>query len=99
MSGATRAEVICSPGDEGDGRADYWSTPSGAEPGEPAEAGPQGELEEIFRLELAEVEKSPEGSGAGRADRGEPYRYLSTEEARAIRIPHLVVLTSYIIVL
>ena len=36
-----RAEVICSPGDEGDGRADYWSTPSGAEQGEPAEAGPQ----------------------------------------------------------
>ncbi len=55
-----------------DRRADYWSTPSAAEQGEPAEAGPQGGLEEIFRLELAEVEKSPEGSGAGRADSGEP---------------------------
>ena len=52
-----------------DRRADYWSTPSGAELGEHsdargtrddpsllAEAGPQGGLEEIFRVELAKVE-------------------------------------------
>ena len=53
---------------------------------------------ESFGRSLRRSNDSPEGAAA-RADRRRANRGPSTEEARAIRIPHLVVLTSYIIVL